>query len=63
MISFFTFNRLTGGDDGQRIEAGKYVNNNLNRMTVDHLAILICAVEEAIPVSIDKQFYLFVTVV
>ena len=59
MISFFTFNRLTGGDNGHRIEAGKYVNNNLNRITEDHIAILICAVKEVIPVSIYKRFLSF----
>ena len=60
MISIFTFNRLTGGDDNSRIEAGKYVNSNLKRMTDDHLALLICAAEGAIPVSVYKQFFIVV---
>jgi len=59
MISISTFNRLTGGDDNNRIVAGKYINNNLKRMTDDHLALLICAVEEVIPVSIYKLFLSF----
>jgi len=41
------------------IIAGKYVNSNLKRITDDHLALLICAVEEAIPCKYLQTVFIF----